>query len=149
MPKRKNNAFVAAMRAILTVFALPLLLVSGCTPSRTTANYEAILETYVGFQEVELVRKWGTPSRVHKVDGSRFLTYISENQVHVSGTAPSYKTTCTNYGFQEKCTSQAVGGSAARTYTDRCITTFELQDDIVMRWQIDGNDCKSEPLSSG
>jgi hypothetical protein len=56
------------MRAIF-LFAVTLL--PACT---TTANQQP-LNTWVGIDEVELVRRWGAPSQVHEKGASKVVLY--------------------------------------------------------------------------
>jgi hypothetical protein len=73
-----------------TIVAAGLCLLAGCA---TTANYEKILQSWVGASELELVRKWGTPQRVYETGGTKFLTYASSRNIYIPGTAPQYQTT--------------------------------------------------------
>ena len=99
---------------IVTMFAL-----GGCA---TTENYEAIVNSWVGEREVDLVRAWGAPVNVYDAGGSRFISYESSSE-------PTYTTT--------------FFGGIANTSREvlRCVTTFEIKDSVIAAWQFQGNNC--------
>ncbi len=77
------------MRSVLFAPVVVLLL-CGCALA-TTAGYEKMLDTWVGRQEIDLVRSWGAPDRVHEVDGCRFIGFSSHHRVYQSGTPPHHR----------------------------------------------------------
>ena len=90
-------------------------IVAGCA---TTANYESLLNGWVGRSEDELVRDWGAPSSVFQTSSSKYYTYVRNK-------------TCQR-GSNE-------------TYTCVCSTTFELESSRVRAWRWDGNGCTALP----
>ena len=61
--------------AIFAVFAL-----SGCA---TTAGYEKVLNSWVGAQEIDLVRSWGPPVQVYEAGGRKFTVYSAKRNVYL------------------------------------------------------------------
>jgi len=88
----------------------------GCVAYPTTDNYEAMLKTWVGRSEAELVQTWGPPSSVYQSASTKYFTYTKSK-------------TC------------GVGES----YTCVCNTHFELASDHITSWRWDGNGCSSLP----
>jgi hypothetical protein len=119
------------------LLSIACLILAGCA---TTANYEKMLDTWVGAPELELVRSWGPPIRSYETSGRKFLVYQSNRNVVIRGTAPSYTTTFVgNTAF-----INPVGGSPSRNVEFKCQTTFELSEAKVVSWRYEGNDCKSQ-----
>ena len=56
------------MRKIIQLILLAIL--SGCA---TTQNYELVLSSWVGRDEIELIRGWGPPRQTYESAGSKFL----------------------------------------------------------------------------
>lgn len=121
-------------RRFLVVLLLGLLL--GCV---TTANYEAILQSWVGKPEIDLLHSWGPPSSVYESGGIKFLTYDKSSQAYIPGTAPSYQSTVVGNTVY----THSVGGSPGYAISQNCRTTFELSSGLVTSWRWDGNACKA------
>lgn len=115
---------------------ITVVFLVGCA---TTANYEAILNSWVGQREVDLVRKWGPPVQSYEAGESKFLVYSSQRNVYMPGVAPSYQTTY----IGNTAYTNRVGGSPAYNIGMVCVTTFELKNDRIVSWQWRGNDCKA------
>ncbi|TAK90194.1 MAG: hypothetical protein EPO06_09395 [Burkholderiaceae bacterium] len=102
----------------------------------TTRGYEHELDRYRGTHEIDLVREWGTPVRVHTVGESRFLTFHRAEQVLIPAPplldAPIYTRRGLVYPWFYP---------PDQVVQRWCNTTFELQNDEVVGWQHDGNDC--------
>ena len=122
-------------RTILAVVASALL--AGCA---TTAKYEAMLNTWVGHSEDELIRRWGPPDRVYETSSSKYLQFSRSASGYVPGTPPSYQTTIVG----NTAYTNAVGGSPGFAYTNWCNTIFELQSGVVRSWRWEGNACKAK-----
>ena len=120
----------------ITLIPAMALLIAGCA---TTANYEKILQSWIGMPEIDLVRKWGPPSSVYENGGIRFITYEQSAQGYVPGTAPSYQTT----RIGNTLYTQTVGGSPGYTYTQACRTTFEVVNERIASWRWQGNACRA------
>lgn len=105
-----------------------LAAIAGLAGCATTANYEAMLKTWVGRSEGELVQTWGPPSSVYQGASTKYFTYAKSK-------------TCS---------------SGKDYFTCVCNTTFELASDHITSWRWDGNGCialppdlESLPFSTG
>ena len=106
----------------------------------TTAGYERILNSWVGVQEIDLVRTWGPPIQAYETGGRKFIVYESRRNVFIPGTAPTYQTNVVG----NTAYTTAVGGSPAMNIGRSCVTTFELDGAKVVSWTYKGNDCKAK-----
>lgn len=118
---------------------LPLLaLLAGCAATTaTTANYERILNSWLGASEVDLARDWGPPQSTYEVGGARFLTYLSNRSVFLPGSPGRQRTTL--YGNTAYTTT--TGAMPAQSLDMSCQTIFEVRDDRIASWRFRGNDC--------
>lgn len=91
------------------IVLLFILLLSSCA-SRNT--YHAILGSWVGSSESELVKSWGEPLKSYSQDGSKFLVYDK-------GGAGS-------------------GGYHRTAVVSDCTTTFEVVDDTIIGSDFEG-----------
>ncbi len=123
------------MRKTITLTAI-LFTLAGCA---TTANYEKILQSWVGDTELNLIRKWGPPRESYETGGSKFLVYSSSRNVYLSGTAPSYTTTV----IGNTAYTNAVGGTPGQNIGLSCQTTFEISGERIVSWRWQGNACKA------
>lgn len=119
---------------------LLLFLVVFLASCATTAGYEKLLNSWIGAQEIDLVRSWGPPIQSYETGGHKFIVYASNRNVYVPGTAPSYQTTY----IGNSAYTNAVGGSPAMNINKSCTTTFELDGSKVVSWSYKGNDCKAK-----
>jgi hypothetical protein len=124
-----------AMKKLLPIF-LGMLIV-GCA---TTANYEKILSSWVGANEIDLIRSWGAPDNQYESSGTKFLTYQKSENIYMPGTAPTYTTTM--IGNTPHTT--AVGGTRPYNIHTSCKTTFEINNGKVVNWRWEGNGCKAQ-----
>jgi len=122
------------MKKLLTIFCGIFLI--GCA---TTANYEKILNSWVGAKEIDLVRAWGAPDNQYESSGTKFLTYQRANNIYMPGTAPTYTTTM----IGNTAHTTAVGGSPASNIQFFCKTTFEVKNERIVSWRWEGNGCKA------
>ena len=67
-------------RLLITLFAL---ISTACA---TTANYEKILSSWVGANEIDLIRSWGAPDNQYESSGTKFLTYQKSENIYMPGT---------------------------------------------------------------
>lgn len=85
------------------IFSISLLLVllSGCAPTAPTASsYDAVLNSWLGKPENELISRWGPPINVYESGGYKYLTFGGTRAVvYMYGAAVpvSCKTTMTIY----------------------------------------------------
>jgi hypothetical protein len=116
------------MRQIIILIALCVL--SGCA---TTANYEKVLNTWVGSNINSLTNSWGYPaSSFVAPDGNTVYVYTSSG----SYTTP-VQTTFNDYNN----TAYSTGGD---TLTFSCKTYFEVDcNKKIISWRYEGNNCVS------
>ena len=96
----------------LNFFALLLIstLLAGCA---TSANYEKVVDSWVGSSEDELIRKWGVPTSSYSTSDNKYITYR--------------RTRIVDYG--------------SGPFQKSCETTFTLQNERIVSWSFKGNDC--------
>lgn len=123
------------MRKFLT---LAIIFLAGCA---TQANYEKVVDSWIGASESDLVRSWGIPANSFNSGGSKFIQYSNARNVTIPGTAPTYNTNCYDTGYSTSCYTNEVGGTNASNYTASCETTFEIKNEKVVNWSFRGNDC--------
>lgn len=121
----------------ILIFVCCFMLFSACA---TTEKYEAILQTWIGSQESELVRSWGPPDSFYESDGTRYLTYLWSNSGVIPGTNPSYTSTV----IGDTVYTNQIGGTAPIVYNSHCKTTFEVRDGRIVYWRWEGNRCVAE-----
>ncbi len=119
---------------------LIIALVTVLVACATTTGYKKVLNSWIGAQEVDLIRSWGPPIQSYEAGGRKFIVYSSSRNVYLSGTAPSYRTTV----IGKTAYTNAVGGSPARNIDMSCTTTFELDGTQVVSWSFKGNDCTAK-----
>lgn len=122
---------------ITWILALAALALSACA---TTSKYEAVLASWVGSTENELVASWGPPAGLYTTpDGSRVLTYNSEGNMYLPGTAPTYQSTIIGNTVYTK----PVGGVAPTNIHLSCKTNFTVVNGRITTWRWQGNNCTS------
>ena len=121
------------MQKTIALIAI-LFALAGCA---TTANYEKILQSWVGETELNLIRKWGPPRQSYEAGASKFLVYSSSRNVYLPGTAPSYTTTV----IGNTAYTNPVGGTPGQNIGLSCQTTFEISGERIVSWRWQGNDC--------
>lgn len=118
------------------LLAVATVLVAACA---TKEGFEKILNSWVGAQEIDLVRSWGPPVRAYEAGGRKFISYESHRNVYLPGVPPTYQTTVIGNSVQ----TNLVGGSPSMNIGKFCMTTFELEGSKVVSWTHKGNDCKA------
>jgi len=88
----------------------------------TTAGYEKVLNSWVGKQEVDLVRSWGEPIQSYEDGGHKFIVFSSERVKVVPTSGPPLW--------------------LVNVVKLSCTTTFKLDGSKVVSWTYEGNDCK-------
>jgi len=107
----------------------------GCA---TTANFEKMLNGWVGATEDSLISRWGPPSRVYSTGSSKYLTFDRAASGYVPGTAPTYQTTI----IGNTAYTSSYGGTSGYAYTKNCSTTFIITNGVVSSWRWEGNACR-------
>jgi hypothetical protein len=132
---------------IMLVLMVAFLSV-GCA---TTAKYEAMLKTWVGSSENDLIASWGAPSNVYQMtDGGRVIEYSRGQNVQMGGY--SYQTPQTTY-HQGMIGNTAYLGTSTQYVTQQtpvynvslwCKTCFTLDSrGNIQSWRWEGNNCVS------
>ncbi len=119
---------------------LSICITALLTACATTAGYEKVLNSWVGAQELDLVRSWGPPAQAYEAGGRKFIVYTSRRNVYMPGVAPTYQTTVVG----NTAYTNPVGGSPAMNIGMSCATTFELDNSRIVSWSYKGNDCKAK-----
>lgn len=123
------------MRTKIIAALVGFMALVGCA---TTANYEAILNSWVGSSESALVASWGPPQSVYDApDGTRILTYNTNRNVVIPGTAPTY----TTHRVGNTYYTNQVGGSAPVNVGLNCQTNIVVSNGVISSWTWRGNDC--------
>lgn len=141
------------MREIAFVLAC-LMAVSGCA---TTANYEEILQSWVGSNVDRLVMSWGPPATSFPLTtGGSVLEYSNQRNVQIGGYTTTVPQTTYNSGTAN---AYGTGGSAYGTYSGtsttyvqkttpvqniamQCVTRFTVNaQGTITNWAWQGNDC--------
>ena len=118
---------------------LLVILAAALTACATTAGFEKILNSWVGAEEIDLVRRWGPPVQSYEVGGRKFIVYTSQRNVHLPGMDPTYETTVVG----DTAYTNVIGGSPPMNIDMSCTTTFELEGSRIVSWSYRGNDCKA------
>lgn len=130
------------------------LLLGGCA---TTANYEAILQSWVGKPIDSLVSSWGPPQSGFRLsDGGQVLEYSDQRNMQMPGY--TYTTPQTTYQ-SGTASAYGSGGYASGTYSGtsttyvqqqtqgyniplRCTTRITVNPSgIITSWAWQGNNC--------
>ena len=141
-------------RAILLLVAAGVI--AGCA---TTANYEKILNTWVGDHADNLVSSWGPPQRSFNLsDGSTILEYTASRNIQTGGY--TYTSPQTTY-HSGSTSAYGSGGSAYGTYSGTSTTYVQKQtptyninlwcktiftansNGIITKWSWKGNNCRA------
>jgi len=131
---------LSAEEGLIVHRCLLIVLANVLASCATTAGYEKLLSSWVGAQEIDLVRSWGPPIQSYETGGRKFIVYSSSRTVYLPGSAPSYQTTV----IGNTAYTNAVGGSPPMNIGKSCTTTFELDGSKVVSWSYKGNDCKAK-----
>ena len=139
------------------IFAfLSLYILSGCA---TTANYEKILNSWVGNHVDNLISQWGSPASTYRLsDGGQVLEYSNQRIVQTggytttvpqttyeSGTANVYGSGGSVYGsYSGTSTTYVQNTTPIKNYSMQCVTRFTTNaQQIITKWAWQGNDCKA------
>jgi len=117
-------------RRLIALAMLPAL--AACAMPNRLAEREAMLGSFIGQSEADVVRDLGVPSRVFEADGHRFLAYLERRVEYVPGYTPfrPYR-----YGF-------GYGPGFPPDIIQRsCETTFEVVNGKVFSFALRGNAC--------
>lgn len=119
--------------------ALVALSLAACA---TQAKYKAKLDTWVGQPAQSLVNAWGYPaSQMTAPNGNQVYVYQTSGSI-VMPTTTTTNAQATSYGHSAygTATSTTYGG---QTIALSCTTYFEIYGGTVVKWNYQGNACKS------
>ncbi len=138
----------------LSLFVVLSVALAGCA---TTANYQKILNSWVGYNVDNLVMRWGLPANSYPLsNGGRVLEYNKQRNVQIGGYTTTVPETTYNSGTANV---YGTGGSAHGTYSGtsttyvqkttpvqniamQCITRFTVNaQGTITNWAWQGNDC--------
>jgi len=112
------------------------LTLNGCA---TQSNYKALLDTWVGGTEDQLVNSWGPPNGLYnKPDGGKILTFAWSGSYYL----PGYPTTSSSTNMGVTTTVTTVPSD---TYIETgCKTNFYISPaGRITTWNFEGNSCVS------
>ena len=92
------------------------LIFSGCSFRQ---DYEDRLSSWIGYPEEKLVAKWGVPTSFYELDGKRYLTYSSRENILWDGEQPN----------------------DAFVMNLHCTIIMVVKDGLVESWEYKGNNC--------
>ena len=143
------------MKSLKLILFLSFVL-GGC---ETTANYEKVLQSWVGSNVDNLVMRWGPPANSYPVtSGGRVLEYSNQRTIQLGGqTTTVPQTTYTSGTANIYGTSGSASGTYAGTSTTyvqktapvqnfamQCTTRFTINaQGVITNWTWQGNDCKA------
>jgi hypothetical protein len=118
------------------LFLLFGFILSGCA---TQSNYKALLDTWVGVTENELVNSWGPPNGLYnKPDGGKILTYQESGSYFL----PGYPITSSSTNMGVTTTVTTVPSNTI--IQTGCKTNFYFSPEgRITTWNFQGNSCVS------
>ena len=123
----------------LPVYLSWCVVIAALASCATAANYEKMLNSWMGHGENELLNSWGPPDNVYESGDIKYLTYARGGTVVLPGTAPSYQSTFVGNTMY----SNPVGGTPPLLINKHCKTTFTIQNSAIVSWRWEGNACKA------
>jgi hypothetical protein len=116
------------------LIALAAVMLAGCA---TNARYQSMIDSWVGKQEMELIRQWGPPHGSYDSGGHTFLTYTNEGSVYIPGTTSTASTTV----IGNSAYTNVYPGMAPQNIRTWCRTVFEVADGVIVSSGGQGNHC--------
>ena len=126
-----------------------VILLYGCA---TTANYEKILDKWVGLHVDNLISSWGPPRSSYKLsDGSEVIEFVNSRNAQMGGHV--YSEPETTY-FSGASSELGDYSGTSTTYVYRkdpiyhkqmyCKTLFTVNPKgVIAKWSWQGDDCKA------
>jgi len=133
------------------LYLLFFAMLAGCA---TTAGYEAILNTWVGSSEENLISTWGAPQSTYELNGGgKILTYENRRNVQIGG-IPITKPVTTysngtingdvNANYSGTSTTYVQSTTPVQNIAMVCTTRFTVRNGIVQTWAWQGNACRAK-----
>lgn len=126
----------AVIRRVLLFAGLAAL--AGC--AYPNPQHVAALNALVGKSETDLIRAYGVPNRTFATGGHTFLAYDRSRIETIPGT-PGFGGPWGPYWGGWGYGGWGWGGIPPEIVQRQCETTFELANDVVLRWSLRGNAC--------
>lgn len=143
------------MKKIFALFGIVLL-----TACASVANYEKILNTWIGLPVDNLVSSWGPPQSAFDLsNGGKVIEYANARNVLVGGLAYSIPQTTYHSGkrseytlnggvthaqYSGKSTTHVQKITPVRNLSVSCKTRFTVNNKgIITKWSWEGNDCQA------
>ena len=129
------------MRRLAGLIAAVITLVTGGCATR--ANYEKILNSWVGAPVDNLVRSWGPPASSYRLQsGGQILVYDSRSSQTMMTPMQVQQAPGTFVGSTHYPGPTTVTGGQVYTIHRWCKTQFEVSEGGAVRnWRYEGNDC--------
>jgi len=116
-----------------------------------TVEQKKVLDSMVGKSEVDVVRKFGVPTRAYHAQGHNFLAYIDNETSYSPGTPGwgwgwgggpwGYGGGWGGWGGGWGGWGGGFGGMPPSYFHSTCQTTFELMNSQVIGWTMRGDGC--------
>ncbi|HQT67547.1 MAG: hypothetical protein B7Z78_12575 [Rhodospirillales bacterium 20-60-12] len=122
------------MRHIIIAAPLLMLGLVGCAVG---PSYATRMSQYIGAPEQTVVQQLGVPDKQVTVNGTKYLAYVRQSSTYIPGSFGF------GYGYDYGYPFGPVfgGGFPPEYMTNRCETTFTVQNDHVTSYQLRGNAC--------
>jgi hypothetical protein len=139
-------------RTIQLIYVLLLLFLSSRAtgPRPNTANYEKILNLWVGEQIEQLTTAWGYPEKQFIApNGRKVYVYkqsriVSRPSYYIPGTSDVTFNDLTNTATITTSPGVTIGGGVDEYF---CVTWIEINNEgTIVNWSWRGNDCKAGEL---
>jgi len=112
-----------------------LLLLGACADSK---NCEAVLNSWNGSPETDLIASWGAPTFVFEAGTTKYITFDRSLSTFLQGQAPTqYQTT--TLGYRRYTT--AYNSQPSTELNFNCMITFTIESGIIAGGQYEGNSC--------
>jgi hypothetical protein len=126
----------------------PVLLVIGVlalVACATTAKYESILQSWVGDDADNLVRKWGPPNSTYTLGGGgRILSYSHGGSSSYTTPTQVQQSAGQFIGSTYYPGQTTVTGGQTYNINRWCNTTFEVNSsNRIVSWRWEGNACRA------
>jgi len=123
------------MKFLIVAAALLSLLISACA---TTANYEAVLNSWKGQNISDLINDWGYPINSYKLPNGNTVYMYSSSNTYITP-----RNTTTTYEVRGNTIYGRSNTYGGQTLNYWCNTFFEADESgQIVTWRWEGNDCR-------
>ena len=140
------------MKKLISIAAVVLL--AGCA---TTANYDKVLQSWIGADVDSLVASWGVPvGSFPTANGGKIIEYSRQRAIQIggyttttpqttytAGTANVYGVRSATYGaYSGTSTTYVQSTTPVQNIAMQCMTRFTIDErGRIAAWARQGNDC--------